>query len=386
MKTLFRNTIIIIGCVLTLNCSNKVEISGNAEVIPINFNDYEQLSLKDLFSKIEVVELEGSTGSYLSDPSGFLVNDGKFFIRDRQSIFVFDSDGSFLYDTSKRNGRAKYEYISVNFFGVLDGDVGILDFDGKFIVYDSLLNIKALYVAPLDKVNYYSGFAQLSDDIIVLSSENINKSEIVWSFFSKSKGEIVKTSYANKVRSDGMSFGKSRLYYKNDSITLYRIKNNGYSLYELNPNTFTLSERYRYDVGKDIFLQSDVDESESVANYLVKHQSDYILLREALINNKYLIAKVGYLDGLKKNGIRLSIYSLKDGRQRLINNLFDNEKWISIDYLDDDCIYTYVNNYSNMNHLYEDDLLDEKSRRILKGVNNNTNSLVFKYYLKEDIL
>lgn len=81
------------------------------------------------------------------------------------------------------------------------------------------------------------------------------------------------------------------------------------------------------------------------------------------------------------------IISLKNGHHRLINNRFSNGKWImGIDYMDDTCIYSFENDYSYLDLLYEDSLLDEESRRILKTVNDDTNGLIIKYHLRNDIL
>lgn len=82
-----------------------------------------------------------------------------------------------------------------------------------------------------------------------------------------------------------------------------------------------------------------------------------------------------------------SYYSLKNGHHRLINNRFSNGKWIgNIDYMDDTCIYSFENDYTYLDRFYEDSLLDEESRRILKTVNDDTNGLIIKYHLRNDIL
>ena len=52
----------------------------------------------------------------------------------------------------------------------------------------------------------------------------------------------------------------------------------------------------------------------------------------------------------------------------------------------DTCIYSFENDYSYLDLLYEDSLLDEESRRILKTVNDDTNGLIIKYHLRNDIL
>ena len=83
----------------------------------------------------------------------------------------------------------------------------------------------------------------------------------------------------------------------------------------------------------------------------------------------------------------LSFYSLESGKHRLINNLFENNKSIlGFDYMNDSCLYLF-NNYFELNQfLYEESLLDDKSKKILDGVNDETNGLIFKYYFTDNIL
>jgi hypothetical protein len=78
---------------------------------------------------------------------------------------------------------------------------------------------------------------------------------------------------------------------------------------------------------------------------------------------------------------------LESGKHRLINNLFENNKSIlGFDYMDDSCLYLF-NNYFELNQfLYEESLLEDKSKKILDGVNDETNGLIFKYYFTDNIL
>lgn len=102
------------------------------------------------------------------------------------------------------------------------------------------------------------------------------------------------------------------------------------------------------------------------------------------INNKYIVSILGNKDNIESI---ICFYSLEDGRTRLINRRFINKKLLgSIDFLDDSALYIITNYCDDVDYLYEDSLLDEDSRNRLKKVNDDTNALIFKYYLKEDIL
>ena len=105
-------------------------------------------------------------------------------------------------------------------------------------------------------------------------------------------------------------------------------------------------------------------------------------------NNNYLISTLGHLPvhGFLGTDMRLSFYSLKDGHQRLFDYFFEGNKYIrTMDIVDDRCIQTFVNDYDDLNNLYDEKLLDEKSKQVLKGVNDETNALIIKYYFRTDI-
>ena len=54
--------------------------------------------------------------------------------------------------------------------------------------------------------------------------------------------------------------------------------------------------------------------------------------------------------------------------------------------MDDNCLYSYNDYYFANQFMYEESLLDEKSKKILKNINDETNALIFKYYFRNDIL
>jgi|GEM_PF-5813855 len=387
MRSIVRASFLIIGLLIN-SCSRHVGVYGDGEVIPIDFDNYEQLALSDLFSKIEVIELEGNEKSFLTDPVSLQVNDGKYYLKDHHAVYAFNEDGTFLYNTSIRRGRAKNEYFSINDYFVVDGNIYILDYNGKILIYDSDLNIKEIYQIEKNEAQLFTDFTPLSQDIIALSG--ISENAINWSFYSKSKKKIVDTYCLTDIRTGGYVFGQSRKYITNDSLVLYRLPDNGTSYCSLNRIDHSVYERFCYDFGKQTFNSSIVDKSDKISSYLKEHPKEYVLAMETLLNNNILLTRLGYLEVLKdprEGTFRLSFYSLENGKQRLVNQFFKDGKWLyNLDYMDDSCIYSCIIDYSYNDFLYEDSLLDDKSRKILKGVNDNTNCLIFKYYFKEGLL
>lgn len=364
-------------------CSNKRSFDGNVEVIPIDFDKSEKVSMGDIFSHIEVISLEESPDAYLKDIDEIYIQNNNYYIKDHQTLFVFDSLGNLKYNTRNRYGRGSNEYFSMNgHFIEKNGDITVMDWNGKILRYDPSLNLKESYKVPLKGVDYYDDIFQIDDDILVLSTSPSKNDSVYWNFYSISKRKIV-GSYIKELRTDGIRYGGSANYIRNDNQVLFRAQNNGYSLYRVNPGNYTIEEAYRYEPLKDKFDPSKVDASETTAEYLDKHSNEFIYLKYLKMSNKYIVSILGNSDNIESV---ICFYSLEDGRTRLINRRFNNEKFISMDYLDDSAIYFIPYSFEGIENAYDDSLLDEDSRNRLKNVNDDTNALIFKYYLRDDIL
>lgn len=385
-----RQTILLSLVFLSLTCCVKTTSGGReAKVITISADDCERVSMNDLFSRIEVIILEGdSIESCLSQPEEISYHNGSYYIKDRQAVYVYDSIGNFKYSTASRFGRGHNEYFSANGYYIDNGIVYIMDWNGIIRGYDSYLNTTETISVKTDGVGYYDGVARLSDDILVLSNENSHTETILWSFYSKSKEKVVRTVRINNdATRDNVYFG--RHYLSNDSILLYRPFDNEYSLYRVDPGILSVYEAIRYDVGKNALDRSLAGNSESVASHIVKNYQNLSLLMDIGINNKFIISRIGCvpMQGFQNSEIRLSVYSLKDGRNRLLDNVMTGNKWLmSIDYMDDNCIYTILNSYEGIEHLYEDSLLDDESGKNLKRINDDINAVIIRYQLKEDLI
>jgi hypothetical protein len=382
-----------VAIMVVLGCSNQAVMDGDVQIIPIRFDKFEKLSMSDIISRMEVIELEGGTEAYMGDPGKLDIENNRYYIIDDavHSIFVFDSTGHFLYNTKSRRGRGHNEHINPNDYYIEDGNICIMDYDGTVKKYDQSLNMVESFSAPIAGV--YRDIERLSDDIVAWSSSQD------WVFYSISNDSVIGTYKAPDRRLGGIGFGRER-YYQNDRQVLYRFNDNGYSLYRVDKDDCTLKEAYRYKVDRDEFDASLVDETERVSSYLTKHHSEYCILMDMAINNRYLVSLIGYLNDenedvinycLKSGNLRLSFYSLENGKQRLIENAFKGDKFIlGITGMDDTAIYTLlpvIDNFTDLlPYMYDNSLIDDDSRKRIKNAGENTNALIIKYYLRDDIL
>lgn len=384
------NCIVITAILCSLiACKGDSPINGNAIVIPIDYENYEKVSMDKVFSRIEVVSLEGKEDSYMMGFDKLMIEDGKYYIKDQNCVFVFDSLGNFKYNTKSRQGRGHNEYLAVNDFYVTDDSIlTIMDYDGRIRGFDPKLKMVKNFKVKLKKVYYYEGVQKINDDLLLLSTDNSRTDTIIWNFYSISKNDIVGTFRATNVKKNGVMYELSS-YYRNDSLLLYRPKNSAYTLWGVDPENCQLYEAYRYDVGKDSFDPYMVDKDEVLAMYQMNNPDRYTYLMFMGLNNNYLIGTFGHLPvkSFKGTEMHLSFYSLKDGHQRMFDYFFEGDKYIrGFDYVDDKCIQSFINIYDDLSDYYDERLLDEKSKEILEGVNDETNGLIIKYYFRTDIL
>ena len=181
----------------------------------------------------------------------------------------------------------------------------------------------------------------------------------------------------------------------NDSQVLYRsgrIADN--SLFCLNARDNTVREAYRYDLGrrmmKDSYITS-IPAQRGTPQYdkeLYDLLNTYNSVWDVHLSNNYLLAVLGRMhlrNSDKDKNLYLSFYSLKTGKQKLISaRMSDNKELYMIDYLDDEAIYTLLENreMEDIGRYTDPDLMDERSKEIIRRRTPESNMYVIKYHLK----
>ena len=385
----------ILFCVSVISCRNS-STDSDVQIIPVRFDKYEKVAMSDIISKIEVIEMDNDTLALMGDPGTVRVENNHYYIIDDavHSILVFDSTGHFMCNTISRRGRGHNEHINPNDYYVENGLICIMDYDGTILKYDLSLNMVQKIKPTLKEAGYCSDAIPLTDDILAF------KSPFCCYFYSISKDSVIGKYETSDIRGGGFAFQRQR-YFQNDSLVLFRFTNNGYSLYMVDKDDLTVKEAYRYTVNQDMFDMSKVDEQTNIRDYIKEKNYDFCLLGEMNINNRYLISTIGYLRQeeddwldyiLKANKYRLSIYSFENDRHRLLDKVFKDDKFIlNFTYMDNEAIYTIIDPGMGeldrfLPHLYDENLMDPDSRQRIEHVNDDTNCIIIKYYLRDDIL
>ena len=93
-----------------ISCDNNKTIKDDNSK-KISLTDTKKSKLKDVISKIEVIELPRIENAYFAGYDRFLVKDSLFIIKDRKgTLFVFGNDGNFISNSANKIGKGKEEY------------------------------------------------------------------------------------------------------------------------------------------------------------------------------------------------------------------------------------------------------------------------------------
>lgn len=412
MRNLVYLLTLVSGIILFTGCNDKkahVDENG-VTVISVDFNKSQKVSMKDLISRIEIVELEGGPDSYFRSPRWFQVADGKFYMdcRYTEAVYAFDSDGKFLFNTSNRKGNGHNEYLYLNgFFVDKDGCINIYCNATGLVRYDSALNTvsynktinSTLNDAKVEKLSFPTKPIPVSDGILAYFAE-VSEDSMNVEFYSTALNKTIGGSGIafQNIHTTQFAIKRNHTPVANDREVLYRLCRIGdFSVFRLNAIDKTITEAYRYDAGNNMFTESHY--SSIREPYGRKHEeelyklfADHTSLWDLHVNNHFMLAVLGGMDLSDRKAdknLHLSFYSPQDGKHRLINAQMDDGKELCyIDWLDDETIYTLVEGYmlDDVDKMVDPDLLDERSKQILKQRNDDTNAYIIKYYLKNDIL
>lgn len=368
-------------------CRNKAD--ENVTVITALPSQAQTVSMRDIVSRIEVIELEGTLDSYINYPRWFYVSGGKYYMDSSHSegVYAFDADGRFIFTTAKRigNGRNEYMYLS-GFQPTPDGCVDIYSISKGFIRFDPSLNV----VASDPSISFRRPI-YMSDDILAVVSQPDDSLKVI--FYSFSQHDTIGTASTPFQDYQAVPFA---LHYgmhpsfSNDTEVLYRTCNpKGNTIFRIDAQNNTIREAYRYDLGKmlneDDYLE--VQQEQGVYDLLNTYNSVW----DVHLNNRFMLAVLGRIhlrNRKEENNLYLSFYSPRTGSHRLINSrMNDGKELYMIDYLDDQAIYTILSNreMEDIDRYTDPNLMDAHSKEVIGRRTQESNAYVVKYYLKSDI-
>lgn len=180
------NSILGIICIcLTCSCNDHVE--------SIDFRNESVVSVFEIFSKIEVVQLETSTECIIAEPSVIHYHREHYYILDRrtQQLFCFDEKGGYRFKISNQGkGPNEYNYITDFSVDAANNLLLIMDPVLQYVHFYSSINgqhIKTLRIKA-DKIMGLNKVFSLNESTLLVTS--VNYEQLL--FIDFETGEVIR--------------------------------------------------------------------------------------------------------------------------------------------------------------------------------------------------
>ena len=219
----------LLGCLLLCNC--KTNTPENIYTVCVDFDKNRDVSLWNIFSRIELIPLETNELSLIRNIMKIVDYNDNYYILDYNNaeILIFNSHGKFLYKISDR-GVGPQEYINISDFeidSVKNKTTLLSPVNYSMYEYDLNGNFIRTYKLP-DIIEAYKSFLSLNTDTIAYFSFDLNNRI---KLYSKSKNKIIKEIFPEE---DNIlnnfsyyEFPYQNYFFRSSTNTLYRIRLDG---------------------------------------------------------------------------------------------------------------------------------------------------------------
>lgn len=292
MKQAVIASILTFIILFTYGCNSRTNNLLDNDVIPVELDNIkDSLSFYDIFSKVEIIPLETTNLSLLSQMNFVKVIpfEGFIYILDSKQHLIqkFDSCGKYITTINKR-GRGPGEYSLLSDFGInrQNRTIELLCPTGTLYRYtiDSTDFVDSFSLKDSTKSTHL--FERLSDDYYVLFSIFNDKKLI---YYSTKENKVVKTDYTLPdyiLKKSTLKFAMSPFVRFNDTVRFYEGHNG--NIYSIDTSSLSIFAKYKWDFGKYNFKLSEVPKNENDVYYYrlgntisFKYASSFLLCTES---------------------------------------------------------------------------------------------------------
>ncbi len=352
------------------------------EAVCVNLDNAEAIDdYKDIIAKQEIIELSNVDGAYMAGYRRLFVSDSVYLFTTKSRIlYLFDSDGNFISNSSKRigNGNKEYPILLGATYNKYSGNVevltpfGIMFYDRKFnYVGRSKYSDKE---AKLQMFNYVYDLS--SHEHILLSPLAMNDKESYIYIYDSKENKIV---HKAKYEKDCPFITMQVQCVSDGNFIAFPCMN--YSFYDIDLNNYELKKCVSFDLGDKMLKESDYS-----------HFSDEHQLKDFLSNNcKKTLALRTFKSGnrivsLVRSGSTMAdaktyIVDLDNAKERYLKYQYEKINIPVFEAFNNGILYACVTE-SYLEQYVDTDLLDEKSKEILARRSEEANYYIIKYYLK----
>ena len=364
-----------------ISCGNNktIKVDNSKE---ISLADAKEGDLKDIISKIEVIELPRIENSYFAGYDRFLVKDGMFIIQDRKgTLFVFGNDGNFISNSANKIGKGEEEYyiLLAYTYNNFSKEIEVVTPTG-IKKYDKLFNFKGkIDFSSKDlKTLMFDHIYDISDHEHILFSplEFENGESNIYIYDSK-KQEIVK-KYPYPAECPYITMQGQNIITDDNFLALPCMN---YSFYQINKTDYNIEKILSLDFGNNKLKESDYSnrgDRKAIQSYLAHDCKKYLPLRTFRDKNKLVsIVKAGP----KRSDFRTYIVNLDTSESTYLSYDDGNIKTPLFEAFSDGVLYACVAEDEIMDTI-DESLLDAKSKSVVEKHTDESNYYIVKYHLK----
>ena len=348
--------------------------NGITEFI-IDVTNPADISIKDLWDKIELVPLETTEECMIGSLTDVLYRDNIYYVFDEQqsSLYLFSDDGKYI-DKIHGQGRGPGEYMLLYDFEInpFTGNIELLNPRGEILVYNQNCNFLEKINIPLrashfftnlspEEVIFYSTYENKKIHYLVRGCDSIYKSE--YSFLDYIAG----TQIISGKRSPFYRYG-DEVYFL-DAV-YYRIKTF---------NGGQLADEYCIDFkGKNIDFNTLPQDKELpyYVNYFLTGDKPYAL-QNFIINDSLMVLRCIY-----KRVWHTVMIDRTSHDTKVIKKFKEDVVFPGIFDFNDEGIYSIVEPV-HIKLLVNSLILDDVNSKKLEEVDMDSNPVIIKYHFKD---
>lgn len=254
----------------------------------------QEVSLKELFSRMEVIPLETHDSCLIINAEKILFHKNKLYVFDplRAALYVFDEEGNFIKQISRKGeGPGEYQIITDVLIDSSKENILFLSPYGNILTYDTEGNFIDQKTLPA-KPNYYSltMVAERNTALWSCVDEEENGLSIV-------NAETMKPVYETWHNDRMIDMGLMKPFYQYDSDSYFSTAYQNV-VYRIKPDS--LESAYQWDFGKDNIsrdkltayskITNDSERNNQILKDLEEGILPYSMERNNQNNNYYYVA------------------------------------------------------------------------------------------------
>ncbi len=370
---------LIITCLVITGCKENVKKENDSNII--NLDKYDNVSVFDLFSKIEIIPLETDKESVMH-PLFILVKpiNELYYVLDlnQEAFFIYSQNGEFLRKIHQP-GQGPEDFSNIVDFGInrFTGNIEMLSGDRYLQIYDKEISKHIERISLNGKV--FHSFKNLTDDIYVFFSDYSHEDHLY--FYSKKQNKYIASTYKfdpDVIGKSGICHNFTPFYMYNDVVRFSQ----GYNgdIFTVNDSKLRLDLTYSWDFG-----ENTIDES-----VVFPFREEMTYYRELRRKGSYKYA-MGFTANGENDNYFITNFLFKGKSHSLILDKKENKTYVFDSFKEGvNCSPYLVNNTAmyvwappEYIHMFvNENILDEDNRRKLESITDDENPIVVKYYFK----